>query len=169
MERTVQPHSVRTIVRVLCRRLRANATLRALLVSLQRQQIPRWPQEDGLPPNTVTEHACKLAQFASLLPSTTTDSADDVLSYKVLLRKKDAEPLLVQVAVHKARYPEVPPEWTLNVTPDGTPVLYNDKLAELERCVNVEMLENMKEASEVAQEWILIHQLHRIMEEWDSW
>jgi hypothetical protein len=88
--------------------------------------------------------------------------------YKVVLRK-GSEQLEIQVAVHKARYPEVPPAWTLNVAPDGQTPLYDERLADLERKVNVELLESMETASEVTHEWILIHQLHTIMQAWDNW
>lgn len=165
VQKEVTQSSVRAVVRMLSRRIRANATLKTILHSLMRHQIPALPAETGVEGMSV-EHTCKLLQLVSKLEKDERFNTD--LLYKVVLRK-GSEQLEMQVAVHKSRYPEVPPVWTLNVAPDGQTPLYDERLADLERKVNTELLERMETASEATHEWILIHQLHTIMQAWDGW
>lgn len=166
VEKDVSQSSVRAIVRMLCRRVRANVTLKSVVSALvQRHQIPALP-ENAMLETTCLDHNCKLTLFSSLVEKDDRGNTD--LLYKVVFRK-EAEQLVVQVKLHKARYPEIPPLWTLNVPEDGKTPVYNEKLANLERSVNVELLESIKDASEYVQEWILIHQMHRIMEALDGW
>ena len=83
----------------------------------------------------------------------------------------------VQVVIHMARYPSVPPVWTLNMVPNDDQMmiqspLYNDHLAALERYVNVDGLEELVAAAqsddssndETAYEWILLLQLRHILQ-----
>eukprot|EP00977_Amphora_coffeiformis_P016764 scaffold5296_cov163-Amphora_coffeaeformis.AAC.19 len=164
VEKGVTQNSVRAIVRVLWRRFRANSTLKTILASLQRHQVPSLPDEAAVD-GTLLDHTCRVGHFVSISGGDDSVSGE---SFKVVFRK-GSEQLIVHVELHKARYPEVPPKWTLNVTEDGKPPLYDERLAALEQKVNVELLAFMKDAPEVAGEWILVHQLHRIMEAFDSW
>lgn len=164
VEKGVAPNSVRVIVRVLCRRFRANSTLKAILASLQRHQVPALPEE-ALLDGAVVDHSSKVAQLVSISDKSDETSKD---SFKVALRR-GAEQLLVHMELDKAQYPEVPPKWALNVAEDGKTPLYNERLAQLEQQVNVELLSSMEEATEVAHEWILVHQLHLIMAAFDIW
>ena len=169
VERNVNQHSVRAIVRVLCRRLRANATLKSILGSLQRNQTILALPEDAAVEGTVVEHACKLSQFVSSQLENNQGGGNTMdTSFKVVFRK-DTEQLAAQVELHKTFYPEVPPRWTLNLSQDAKPPLYDERLAEIEQKVNVHLLEAMKDTTEVSHEWILVHQLHWMMEAWDSW
>jgi len=164
VEKNLKQNSVRAIVRVLCRRLQANNTLKTILTSLQRHQVPSVPVEAALD-GTIVDHTCKVTHFVSI--SGGDDSVSDEL-FKVVFRK-GSQQLSVHVELDKARYPEVPPKWTLNITEDGKPFLYDERLAGLEQTVNLELLVVMKDAPEIASEWLLVHQLHRIMEAFDSW
>ena len=175
VDRKDQPASVRAIVRVLCRRLRANVTLKAILTSWQRHQMPLLPVEarlshadgDNTQDNEAYSPLCQIASCSSA--ATATDALDTL---QVVLRKeRGSERLTIQVALHKTRYPEVAPQWTLNTgeSENNDKSLYDERLATMETKANVALLSLVEQAGEVAQEWILVHQLHSIMKDWDDW
>jgi hypothetical protein len=166
-----EPHvhsaSVRSIVRVLCRRLRANAILKIILTALSRKQVPN-PPVDAKMDDIAIDHKCQLVSCTTLSTTPQTPSAVNV--YELTLRQASRR-LTVHVEVHHTRYPEVSPKWKLNLkqeeSPEQPPV-FDERLAAVERLVNIDLLQNMQSAPEVAQEWLLVHQLHTIMNAWED-
>jgi hypothetical protein len=176
VDRDCLPSSTRVIVRELQRRIRANAALKYVLQSLQRKTLPTPPGVD----KTVT--GVKLVSFC--LSKNKDNSCESQQTYICSLRKGPAN-LKVTVQIHSSRYPAVPPVWSLNTNSDddgsnGTDgdsssgnnpsLLYDDRLVLLERQVNVEALDkSVILDQEESYDWILVHQLRQVMQEWEGW
>jgi hypothetical protein len=169
--------STRVVLRELVRRIRSNSCLKHIVHSLQRQHVP-------VPPSAASSKAtgCTLTQF-----DVTQGEGKTEKTFAVTLRKGQKHQLNALVRLHMSRYPAVPPVWTLNVDKDSSGDamnnLYDSRFARFERKVNVEALERKvdpeedskgTESAKVDEEasycdWILVHQLRTIMQEWDSW
>jgi hypothetical protein len=94
-----------------------------------------------------------------------------------------AATLKVSVQIHSSRYPAVPPVWSLNTNCDditsgtdgdsssGNPsLLCDDRLVILERKVNLEALDKaVIPDQEESYDWIVVHQLRQLMQEWEGW
>lgn len=179
------PASTRVIVRELQRRIRANATLKYVLQALQRKTMPTPPGMD----KTTTTTQVKLVSFVlskdKETTTTTQNSSQQQQTYNVTLRKGPAN-LKVKVQIHVSRYPAVPPVWSLNTSgEDDTDTgdnnntssnnnilnpLYDDRLALLERQVNLQALETfVTPDQEETYDWILVRQLREVMQEWEGW
>jgi hypothetical protein len=183
-------HSVRVIVQALQRRLRANATLKYILSTLQRKSFPVTP---GLATSAPAPR-CSLTSLVLDKEYSTrgTDRDFNEKQYLVVLRNRN-EPLEIRVRISWSRYPSVPPVWLLSPVPTepghlppgagsttATPVpLYDDRLALLERHVNEDGLQSLLEttksnaeevtANDASYTWILMLQLREIMLRWDTW
>ena len=181
-ENTVR-RSTRVVVRELQRRVRANATLKHILYSLQRQHVPAYPsakKNSGNEAAVGSSSPCKLLKFEldkdqqQQQQHGSQSCVVKTFSVTIVCGKNDARHGL-QVDIHMARYPVVTPVWKLNITsaPDATP-LYYDQLAAWERYVNVDGLEALVRTAaggdeeegddETAYEWILLHQLRHILQ-----
>jgi hypothetical protein len=165
--------STRSILATLRQRVIANATLKRILLSLQKKQIPDCPslEQDGS--LQVAPETFKLTSFESKGGAASVESLETL--YSVALRIGTSA-YQFHVTIHMARYPAVPPVWSLQRRDDSNnddgETLYNDHLASLEHLVNIEMLERMlvlaqekKEKNQALHyEWILVQQLHQILQ-----
>lgn len=155
---TGQPsgHSTRVIVRELQRRLRANATFKHILYSLERNHVPVVPGDDEAEPLQA-----KLNSFQASAGGSNDDALER--AYAVELRKGTAS-ITMQVTLNIASYPVKLPVWKLQLENE----LYNDQLAALERKVNAELVEELisSDREESYLEWILVLQLRTIMQTW---
>ena len=170
--------STRVVVRELQRRIKANTTLKVLLHSLLRNRVPPMPvvqsKDDGettidlVNPSTKN---CKLVGFEA-------ESEDDTQverSFVVRLQSNNAPSsvtLTFRVKIHMARYPAIPPVWSLqpqqeqgqtdnNDTVES--VLYDDRLAQLEQHVNFGLLKD-NQMQRNLHECILLRQLYELLE-----
>jgi len=167
--------STRVIVAELKRRVRANATLHSALQAFQRGNVPTIPDYAmaSLPFTTPAGESleCKLVKFESVQ-----DDAPLAGEYMATI-VKNGESLKACVRIHMARYPATPPVWTLTPVMESIPIAgdvfpcYDASLAELERRVNVELLEQIaQDSSSLPQlyDWILVLQLREIMSVWPT-
>lgn len=154
--------STRVILRQLRRRIRANATLKHILQSLQRNQIPTLPKTPESTLNAIasslagsTGRTCKLVAFEPVKPATTSteDLSSSVLERNFVAKiRQGVRTLMGHVTVHMARYPAVPPAWKLQEQDDKQSAqhdggdLYNEDLAKHEHRVNWELLNQMMNA-----------------------
>jgi len=161
--------STRVIMQELRRRIRANATLKHILQSLQRKTVPTPPIDNDVDDEDAkSTYGVKLV--SCILDKGKSSTTKEI--YTVTLRKGSAN-LCVQVEIHLPRYPSVPPVWSLNYTGgsnDADASLYDDQLALLERRVNFEALDRFVDTSkEESYDWVLVRQLREIMQQWESW
>jgi Skp family chaperone for outer membrane proteins len=171
--------STRVVIQTLRRRIRANATLKHLLHSLQRCHVPMTPPLASLV-SSVTESdlkmsaSCKLTRFS---PMPQLDSATSCYSvYQVEIHQTDATTssagLIATVQIALACYPAIPPRWEFQ----DSSGLYSVHLAQLAHRVNHELLDNIAklqvddgisqdENESVLRfcEWIMVYQIREIM------
>jgi hypothetical protein len=174
-----QHASTRVVMETLQRRIRANATLKHLLHSLQRLHLPvappslLWVSSAG---ESELKHSasCKLLQFSPIPQQNSAKSPYTV--YQVEIRKTTAaissSALMATVQIASACYPSIPPCWEFQ----DASGLYSVHLAQLAHRVNQELLESisklqvdddtLNDRSESVLrfcEWILIYQIREIM------
>ena len=171
--------TTKTALQTLYRRIRAHATLSVLIkkLSILPNPIPVHPSVETGSDATVTS---KLVMF-SLMKGAHNDSK----VYNVTL-KRNTKALKAQVKIY-ARYPAVPPEWSLQeVTVVSEPPakkggrelsgerndlpLYDSNLGRIESRIN--SLEGRgsyyNDSDEESYDWILMHQMKRLIVEWDT-
>ena len=113
---------------------------------------------------------CKVSSFEATTEST--DVHPLVGEYSMALAH-DGGSLNAKVQINRARYPSEPPVWTLGTatgTASGTassdPPLFDASLAEIERHVNVRLIDELSSAPSTvdsAFEWVLAIQLRLIL------
>jgi hypothetical protein len=182
--------STRVVVQELQRRIRANATLKHVLYSLQRLRVP-GPPPFLLADEQLDSHdsnwkpGCKLVSFA-VQPESDTEMTAAKTGFTVyqLEIRHDAKPLYATVRIHAAQYPAVPPVWEFQTTRNEavSSPLYDSRLAQLAQQVNVDSLNRGivtpptmnpnpltgDDFGTLYYEWILIHQLREVMLFWDT-
>jgi hypothetical protein len=177
--------STKAIVHALVLRIRAMATLSDLLSALFSKTVPmhaalktKLQMEEDTDNNVFT--CVQLVSWA-LLPSSSNHDHIHVRTYEaVLTNQSSGATLTARVDVNMARYPSVPPEWDLTgrhpkesadeVSLDAPPpILYNDALANLEKSINHQCLDQLVvEGDETTYEWILAHQLWELARLWSE-
>jgi Fms-interacting protein/Thoc5 len=183
--------STRVVVQELQRRIRANATLKHILYSLQRLRVPA-PPSFLLTDEQLDSHdsnwkpTSKLASFA-VQPEIDAEmaAAKSGLTMYHLEIRHDTKSLFATVRIHAAQYPAVPPVWEFQTTKSeaASSPLYDGRLAQLTQQVNVDALNRgivappttkspnqltVDDVGTLYYEWILIHQLREIMLFWDT-
>jgi hypothetical protein len=182
--------STRVVVQELQRRIRANATLKHILYSLQRLRVPA-PPSFLLADEQLDSHdsnwkpSCKLVSFAVQSEIDVEMTAAKSFTVYHLEIRHDTKPLYATVRIHVAQYPAVPPVWDFQTTKNEavSSPLYDGRLAQLTQQVNIDALNRgivtppitrnpnqlaVDDAGTLYYEWILIHQLREIMLYWDS-
>jgi len=175
--------TTKTVLQTLYRRIRAHATLSILIKKLNNvpNPIPAHPSieiETGFSDGTIMS---KLVNFTEAVEG----ARDDSKVYHVTL-KRNAKSLKAQVKIY-ARYPAVPPQWSLQeATSISEPAakkrgraliedsnelsLYDSNLGRIESRIN--SLEGrglyFNDSDEESYDWILMHQMKRLIMEWDT-
>jgi hypothetical protein len=173
--------TTKTVLLALYRRIRAHATLVILVKKLSQAPNP-IPTHSSIDISSDGSVSTNLVSFSRV-----DGSMDDSGIFNVIL-KRSAKSLKAQVKIH-ARYPAVPPEWSLQETmafsePDakrgreGVALkvggdelpLYDSSLGRIESRINA--LEGhdlyFNDSDEVSYDWILMHQMKRLIVEWDT-
>eukprot|EP00523_Entomoneis_sp_CCMP467_P010369 CAMPEP_0168722752 /NCGR_PEP_ID=MMETSP0724-20121128/2759_1 /TAXON_ID=265536 /ORGANISM="Amphiprora sp., Strain CCMP467" /LENGTH=737 /DNA_ID=CAMNT_0008769433 /DNA_START=62 /DNA_END=2275 /DNA_ORIENTATION=+ len=195
------PATTRAIIRTLQRKIRANATLKYILQSLQQhKKIPNLPRTDLEPGSTAPADgkssvisSWQLVMFAQLPQS---DKHSSLFTFDLHCKNKTTPRLDVRalVEIDKARYPEVPPRWTLTSSPasdtssrkqhNASPPLHNAAWKMMEKSLNHDLLSMLptengqspttgasnaaNESSLLFAEWILVGQFHKLLKEWEQ-
>lgn len=171
--------SLRVVFAQLLRRLRAQATLKHLLHSLQRLHIPSVPGKTS----TTTTPIGKVMRFEK--QQQTAAECNNLhlqQTFSVQLAPtgcSSSSPFCATVTIAMARYPLQPPVWSLASSESSattTSPLFDATLADLERFVNISGLQELLNqhttatvddtttTDEVAYEWILLYQLRHLLQ-----
>lgn len=176
---SLDPISTKAIVKELLVRLNANSTLTSILTILKKNPHPipthsSWsgPSDTGGPPST------KLVGWTEEKQSTSNaDDSDYRKTFVATLKNKNSK-LKATATVDMSRYPWVPPKWTLTTEggeswgeqhgsmealEQGTNPLYDNTLGQMERCINSQLEELVAPNDKETYNWILAHQLHRLV------
>lgn len=169
--------STRVVVHELQRRIRANATLKHMLYSLQRHHVPVPPPVPSITATTATATAasalqhqttiashfdmswkplCKLVKFDAAVEDRKNDDTSTnttTTTFQVELRK-GIKSLQATVRIQTTRYPAVPPVWSFQADNKeiGKSALYDTRLAQLAQKVNVEALGRMTTTTSASSE-----------------
>ena len=185
--------STRTIVQTVKRRIRANATLKYILQSLcQHHKIPPIPvakhSDDSTVAPTLAPPSSWQASFTQQSKNQEPDQsggASTIFIYDVHCKKSLSRTNILDirasVEIDKAQYPAVPPFWKLfpDTHDSSSPALYNVTWDLLERDVNRSLLSDASRAGKAQgeveseesllfAEWILVHQLNRLLHKWEE-
>jgi hypothetical protein len=172
------PLSTKAVMKELRRRLEANATLVNLLSILEKHK------PDPIPVHPSWTDAGDSSSTAKLTGWTSNGDADHDKSAEksfIATIQRKASTVKATVTVDLSRYPSLPPKWSLTSGEEswgeqhgsaaslaaGTNPLYDNALGEIERVVNVELNDLVKKDVEETYNWILAHQLWKIMQLWD--
>lgn len=170
--------STRVIIRQLQRRIRANATLKHILYSLQRLHVPPLVVDAS---SNRDKLVSKLVNFAA---DSTENGGNPFRQYSLEVKNlSSASSLYATVTIHMICYPSVPPEWKfyrekVTSTTTAASPLYDNRLEELARVINATMLDRLSVTSfedggdsatnSTIYEWVFIHQLREVMHFWDQ-
>lgn len=155
--RTTDGSSTRAVMSQLTARVKSNAILTQLLLSLdKKQQIVTHESYDG----SGTAIA-KLDKFAKQDGAAT----DAVRTYTATIKSKASSKskVTITVQVDFCQYPQVPPKWTFGDA-DDVKGLYDVTLASVETKVNTTLLKDFCEAEE-SKDYLLTHQLSFILQQ----
>jgi hypothetical protein len=175
------PLSTKAVMKELHRRLEANATLTYLLSTFEKRKpdpIPvhhLWTSAS----ESSSSHIAKLTGWTAE-GDANHDSAHEK-SFVATVRRKTST-VKATVTVDLSRYPSLPPKWSLTSAEEswgeqhgsvasleaGTNPLYDNALGQIERVVNVELDDLVKKDVEETYNWILAHQLRKIIQLWDD-
>ena len=175
----LDPISTKAIVKELLRRLDANATLTNILVALKKKPTsipvhPEWtdPSASPVPPTT------KLVGWTE---ECATANKSYIKTFAATLKCKMSK-LKASVTIDMSQYPSAPPKWSLTTGGEswgeqhgsvasleqGMNPLYDNKLGQMERIINNRLDDLVKKDVEETYNWILAHQLHRLIRLWDD-
>lgn len=166
-ETSYRIRSARVVVLELQRRIRANAALKHILQSLEKLHMPDMDH---------TNATCTLSEF--VLQDT---QPHHTKLYRLTITKGSRN-LHATVQLSLSCYPSTPPIWKFDAAataanPNKVATLYDSWLQDLERKLNVELLQETMEPpndgqpfvrNESAYEWILVEQLRTVLSEWEK-
>ena len=174
------PHTTAMIVQTLQRRVRAHAILKHMLTSLQQRKLPS--------PTAGTLSTWVVVSWKEFAKDDQKPTKPGVVMYEVVCRQgrsNSTADVKARVCIDKAAYPGVPPVWELDRKTSNTG--YDAAMADLERVVNHDLLvlspssntgdedkdvrmsdNNAPAEREAYSEWILAHQLNRLLEDWET-
>jgi hypothetical protein len=174
------PLCTATVVQVLTKRVRANATLTQLLYLLEkRKTIPTHPaMKDELAATTTV--SAKLSGWTESTEKNDASQQEHQRTFLAMIKRKHAT-LKATVMLDMVQYPAIRPRWNLTGGEEGwgekrgsalalysgTNPLYDSTLGQLERSINAATTSLVMENVEETYDWILAHQLHTIVVEWD--
>jgi hypothetical protein len=153
------PLSTKAVMKELHRRLEANATLTYLLSTFEKRKPDPIPVHHSWTSasESSSSHIAKLTGWTAD-GDANHDSAHEK-SFVATVRRKTST-VKATVTVDLSRYPS-----SLEA---GTNPLYDNALGQIERVVNVELDDLVKKDVEETYNWILAHQLRKIIELWDD-
>ena len=162
--RAIEP-STRSVVRSLSRRIRARATLGALLSALGRGKAPPPPVHPALEAKSTTGTSSRLTSWKEC-----TTGADKSCRYYAasIQRGSDGSTVKATVKIDPA-YPAVPPLWSLQ---DATAGLHDDgdvgaaydpAMGAIEDAINADLATLVVDGVEETYDWILSAQVARLL------
>lgn len=173
--------SAQVIVRALMRRVRASATLHWIATNLTRHPDPLPIIHPALTLRFNDRyHVSDNAKLSSWTKSP--ESRPRLVVYEACLKHR-SETIHLRATIDAARYPSVPPRWSvaskagrnqqdvlesLDHQQDNDSPLYNAELNKLLRDANNQAAELVLPDDETTYDWILPHQLAFLMHGWDA-
>ena len=168
--------SARVIVKALCRRVRAIATLSWILHNLSRKpSVSNFPTHYALREN-------RNSSSTKLFNWTLSTREGNQRVYKAVL-EHGTKQIVAKVTIDLARYPSSIPKWKIlsgdedqeedslellqGEAPQQLP-LYNERLARLEQEVNQKVDQLVVRSDQTTYDWILGEQLAKIAEGWEE-
>ena len=177
------PLSTKAVIKELMDRLQANSTLTSILSTLEKRKPnpipihPAWSDPSGSSDSPPT---AKLIGWKETRGKGDPSNVNEK-SFEATIRRKGST-MEATVTVDPSRYPSVPPRWSLTSGEEswgekhgsteslesGTNPLHDNGLGEIERAVNVKLEDLVAEDDNATCDWILAHQLSRIIQLWDD-
>ena len=162
--RAIEP-STRSVVRSLSRRIRARATLGALLSALGRGKAPPPPVHPALEAKSTTGTSSRLTSWKEC-----TTGADKSCRYYAasIQRGSDGSTVRATVKIDPA-YPAVPPLWSLQDATSGlrddgdVGAAYDPAMGAIEDAINADLATLVVDGVEETYDWILSAQVARLL------
>ena len=172
---SLDPLSTRAVVKELLSRLDANTTLTNILTTLKNKKT--------IPVHSAWSDASDSSSpiVAKLSGWTEEGNEGYVKTFAATLKRKSTK-VKATVTVDMSRYPSVPPRWSLTTGGEswgeqhgsmealesGTNPLYDNDLGRIEHKVNGQLEELVNRNDKETYNWVLGHQLHRLVRMWDE-
>ena len=187
----LDPISTKAIVTELKRRLNANTTLTTILAALKKKPNPIPTHASWKDPSDSSSCPVATKLVGWTLLEEDAPGKDNKEEHVVVVKtfaatlKYKTHKIKATVTIDYSRYPSVPPTWSLTKSGgDGeswgeehgstvalesaTNPLYDNVLGQMERIVNTQLDELVNPRNEETYNWILAHQLHRLVCLWDD-
>jgi len=179
---SLDPLSTKAVVKELVRRLDANSTLTNILMTLKKLQsnpIPVHPSWTD-PSDSSSPVVAKLVGWIE--EEGDSDHEGSVKTFAATLKRNNAN-IKATVSVDMSRYPSIPPKWSLTTGGEswgeqhgsmealesGTNPLYDNALGQIERTINGQLDDLVNKNEKETYNWVLAHQLHRLVRLWDDY
>lgn len=167
--------SATAVVRMLLRRVRAQATLSWILHAFSRLPHP-LPVHPSLRSASFCHSKDSHVKLVSWTEESQSSTDESPIEFYLATLKRRSATLSLRVGIHSARYPSVPPTWEFqpdqhcgdNSLDYDKTALYDEQLSSLERRINQDVEQLVLSTDETTYEWILAHQLSEIATKWDD-
>ncbi len=167
--------SASVVIRILLRRVRAQATLSWILHALSRAPHP-LPVHPALKSAPFCHHKDSHVKLISWTEdSRSSNEVSSMEFYRVTLKRRSST-LSLRVGIDTARYPSVPPTWEFNPEQNAgeesldcdKTTFYDEELSSLELRINQDVEQLVLLEDETTYEWIVAHQLSEIATKWEE-